>query len=213
MELVFLLSIKVPQIKMKSRLTLLLCFFALQSQAQFGENHAIYMNSGFRAGNFRGIDANINYVYKEKNSFQFGWSVLSSRSANRPDNYNEGVLDLVTFGLTSPRNRIISTYFLVGKMIELNADQNIRLNFRIGPSWDMNSSPENFEFIGYTLFASNYIYEVRERRSLGLVIRPEIEFPFTRVFGVGMGTFFHVNKDFFAAGFEMNYMLGVLRKK
>jgi len=198
---------------MKFFLTIVLYLFILEVQAQFSENHAIYMSPGFRAGNFRGASLNLNYVYQEKHSVQFGWSYFSSKPANRPENYLGGILDLATYGFSSPRNRVTTRYVLFGRMIHLNADQNIRLNLRAGPSWDMISTPENFKPIGINLINSNYSYDIFERKSLGFVIRPEVEFPFTQVLGLGVGTFLHVNRDFFVAGVEMNLMLGLLRKK
>jgi len=198
---------------MKFFLTIFLCLFILEVQAQFSENHAIYMSPGFRTGNFRGASLNLNYVYQEKHSVQFGWSYLSSKPANRPENYLGGILDLATYGFSSPRNRVTTKYVLFGRMINLNADQHIRLNLRAGPSWDMVTRPENFRPIGINPISGNYSYDIHERRSVGFIIRPEVEFPFTQIFGLGLGTYIQVNRDFFLAGVEMNFMLGLLKKR
>ncbi|WP_194775359.1 hypothetical protein [Pararhodonellum marinum] len=199
------------------KLTFLLGFFFLICQgvkAQFSENNAIYLSQSAFVGNYFGATMSLNYIHKENLVVELGAMIMAKRPGDRPEDYNGGMLSIFTFGLAAPRNYISSYQLLIGKSIVLTPEGNQRLHLKIGPTWNQISTPTNWQRVsGSGLVAGNYSYELVDSQGLGFMVRPTLEFPITRGFGIGFGTFFHFHRQSINCGAEMRLMLGLLRRK
>jgi hypothetical protein len=167
--------------------------------AQFSENNFIYLSGGASAGNYGGLHISLNYILKEKHSFQLGVSSLGKKPAlyqymeNSPEYYEviEG---------------IFSIELLYGRIIKA---QNNRFNLRFGLVMSDNITLSEFKGSSDPLFDKSEDHII----TLGLIVKPEFELPFTNIFGFSIAPFLVVNNIKTAIGIEGRIILGHIRKR
>jgi len=60
---------------MKRTIIISLFIFSIEwVHAQFTENHSIYISQELNFGNYIGLNADLNYVYKERFSLKIGYN-------------------------------------------------------------------------------------------------------------------------------------------
>lgn len=195
----------------------LLFFFFVFTTGIFAQTekleHSFYYSSGVGVGNFVGGSVNLNYLNNEKYSLMLGYSLYSRKAASRPSDYKDGLIPtLLTFGLSGPRD-FVQTFTLAGGYVyDLNSKGSTRLHLRAGIGFTIIEYPHNWEPSEHGGLGNNYSFDYKKTSTPSLVIAPEIEFPFTRYFGLSIAPFLQLNKEMSVAGIEFKYMLGLLRR-
>ena len=197
---------------MKRFLFILLFFTGLNVvNGQFDQNHAIYITPDLSLGNYIGLDANLNYVYKEKYSFKIGYSGLFRITNSRPDDLSVGLEVLISLGLLSPYDIMETFQVGIGRVYILNNAGTIRVNMSIGVGYTTITEPYNWiPTLG--MLTTNYNWEYKSHNTVSLIINPKIEFPFTRFYGLSASPMLMVNKSRIYVGFGIGQMIGLLKK-
>ncbi len=198
---------------MKHILIILILFICENEvNAQFGQNHAIYLSSELSLGNYFGIDENLNYVYKEKYSLKVGLSGHFRKPKSQPEDYSGGLLSLFSFGMINPFDQLLTYQIAFGRIFLLNKSETIRLNAAIGIGYTTIAEPQNWNRVtGF--IAPNYGWEYKKYQRVSLIINPKIEFPVTRIVGLTVSPMIHVNTKRTYFGIGIGSMLGLLKKK
>jgi len=115
--------------------------------AQFDENNAIYLTEELNFGNYIGIDIDLNYIYKEKYSFKFGYSGNIRKAKSMPEDYTSGFTGILLLGLANPYDQLENYHIGIGRIHKLNQSGTIRLNASIGLGYTIIREPENWERI------------------------------------------------------------------
>jgi hypothetical protein len=79
-------------------ISLFICSFELV-HAQFAENNAIYFSQELNFGNYIGLNADLNYVYKERFSFKIGYNGNIRKPKSQPEDYSSGLVKGILLGL------------------------------------------------------------------------------------------------------------------
>jgi hypothetical protein len=199
---------------MKRIVTILVFAISINSvNAQFSENNAIYTSGELNLGNYIGLDANLNYVYKEEYAFKFGYTINVRKAKSRPEDYSPGLARLLLLGLTNPYDQLQSYHIGVGKIYKLNYSGTIRLNASVGLGYMVIREPVNWERADNGFLAENYRWEYSKYGTVGLIINPKIELPFTWIYGLTISPMVQINKDRIYYGIGFGNMIGLLRKK
>ncbi len=177
--------------------------------AQFGENHAIYTTTGLNFGNYFGFSMNLDYVYKEKYAFKFGYSIYIQEPDSKPDDFSLGLFD--AFSLFSSFNHLETYHIMGGRIYKFNQSGTIRLNLSAGIGFTKIKEPVNWQPINSFLLSRNYTWDYREYNTISFTINPKIEFPFTRYFGMTLSPVLQINKDRTYVGIGVETMLGLLK--
>jgi len=197
----------------RTAIILLILIFSNSVNAQFGENHAIYGHSEFTLGNYIGGDLGLNYIYKERYSFKFGYSGNVRSSQLKPEDYDAGQRGLLSFGIIGPKDYMENYQFCFGKIVKFQENGKTRLNLALGIGLTTIKEPGNFEFIENAGRSENYNWNYNRYNTVSLIINPKIEFPFARYYGFSISPMLQINKDnvLFVVGFGQ--IIGLLRKK
>lgn len=192
---------------------------AIQSaNAQFAENHAIYLSGEMGGGNYFNTDLNLNYVFKESFSLQVGLTGNFRKAVSQPDDYFGGLIKTVfSFGLSSPKD-ILETYHIsAGKMINLNRSKTIRANLLFGVGYTTIEEPTNWQKVGGSIIEDmvkdNYTWDWEKRHGVSFIINPKIEFPLTHFWGLTVSPMVQINKDRTYFGIGVGSTLGLLKPK
>lgn len=157
----------------------------------------------------RGV-ASLDVLFGKKYSASFfAESHQTVNSPNTPTNYNCG---LCFFKDEHKVRNEINTYGLtIGKIFSASNYSKIRINLKTGLGFSTVRQPVNFQAQKPDLFESNYKFDWKENRTVSLIFRPMLEFPFSRIFGLGVGMMLNVNKYRSFVGFDANMHIGSLR--
>jgi hypothetical protein len=198
---------------MKQLFLVIFILFGSVAKAQFFEKNAIYLSNSGLIGNYFGLSSSLNFIHKENFMVEVGVMGLAKRAMDQPADYSGGLLSAFTLGI-APRNFVISYQLLFGKSINLTPKGDQRINLKAGPTWSSTQRPHNWQRVsGLGLIAGNYSYEYLDGSGLGLIIRPTFEMPFTQLYGIGLGTYFHFHRHSVNLGIELSVIMGSLRKK
>lgn len=198
---------------MKHILAIIIVFTcAIGAKAQFGQNHAIYLSTEYSFGNYYGLDANLNYVYKEKYSLKVGFSGHFRKPESQPEDYSGGLLSVFTFGLTNPLDQLFTYQVAFGKIFMLNKAETIRLNAALGVGYTIITEPEHWRSVN-GFVTPNYSWDYEEYERVSLIINPKIEFPFTRIVGLSVSPMLYINSKRTYFGLGIGKILGLLKKK
>lgn len=182
--------------------------------AQFSENNAIYFSQELNFGNYIGLNADLNYVYKEKYSFKIGYNGNIRKPKSQPNDYSSGLAKAIIFGLENPYDQMENYQIAFGKIDWLNKSGTIRINFLVGVGYTVIREPENWQKIeSKSLIAENYTWNYKRNNTASLIINPKIEFPFTWVYGLTVSPMLQVNKYRIYYGIGIGSMLGLLKKR
>ena len=85
---------------MKRTIIISLFIFSIEwVHAQFAENHAIYFSKELNFGNYIGLNADLNYVYKERFSLKIGYNGNIRKPKSQPEDYSSGLVKGILLGL------------------------------------------------------------------------------------------------------------------
>jgi hypothetical protein len=195
---------------------LLLCsvlFLSTGLRAQFLDNNFIYVNAGLSGGNYIGATLSLSHIYKEKLIFQLGYSDFLRNARSQPDDYEGGVIDALLWGTLSPTDQLRSYEFMMGKVKVLNQKGTTRLNLKAGLSYTQVIEPINFKRVDMSFLGPNYSFEYGLRNSVGILVNPELEFPFSRFFGLSVSPFLSLGNQHTNVGIGFKTMAGILRNR
>ncbi len=213
---------------MKKRILLLIiiCFYFSNAFTQkneentkgtipktFFETNSLYLSSKVSLGNFSGFSSNLNYVWKNSYSLSLGFSSSSSEDHSAPDDYTG---DFSLFGGNSHPKNVLNNYTLMfGKIVNFKTNK-IRLNLAIGAGYGKYTENHNWQkkkssSWGSILSANNYTWDKRKTSIYSLIINPEVEFIFTKYFGLSFSPIVQISdkKTFYGAG--IGILLGKIR--
>jgi len=199
---------------MKLPTALFICFFSINlSNAQFGENNAIYSTAEWNLGNYIGIDISLNYVYKEKYAFKIGYTGNIREPKSQPEDYAPGLEGILLFSLANPYDKLENYHIGFGKIYKLNKRGTIRANISLGLGYTTIREPENWQRTDGGFLTANYTWDYKQYNTISLIINPKIEFPFSRIYGLTFSPMLQLNKDKVYFGIGIGSMIGLLRKR
>lgn len=193
----------------------ILLLFVLKVNAQFSEKNAIYLTGGLNLGNFLGMNLNLNYILNNNYSFQAGISGLFREPKSIPEDFNQGIVGLFTLGLSNflYYDEMDNYQILVGKIFKLNKSNTTRFNIAGGIGYSHLTEAINWKPVTNFTIGENYTYDIVKHGAVSFIIKPQVEFPFTRYFGISLSPLLQINKDRTYIGIEIDAMLGLLRAK
>ncbi|MFD2892676.1 hypothetical protein ACFS5J_11710 [Flavobacterium chuncheonense] len=198
---------------MRKIIIILLMFSSNFSIAQFEENNAVYYTGELNIGNYIGIDFNLNYVYKEKYSFKFGYTGNLRKPKTQPKDYTSGLIGALFFGFENPYDYLENYQLGFGKICKINKAGTIRLNTSVGLGYTIIREPVNWERNENSFLVENYNWNYEKHNTISLIINPKIEFPFSRFYGLTISPMTQINKDRIYFGIGIGQMIGLLRNK
>ena len=173
------------------------------------------MKGGVSGGNYFGARLGLHYIHKEKYVLQLSYSPLLRIAKSLPRDYDGGLFDFLTFGLTTPVDQIESYEMLMGKAMLLDDNKKLRLQLKGGLAFSIITEPTNWEKIDrqFLIIIPKYTYEESRKNELSLVLNPSIEYAFSPYFGIGASAHAILNKERIAVGMGVDMMIGILRSK
>ncbi len=182
------------------------------ANAQFAKNNALFFSAEVGRGNYLVSDINLNYVLKDKYSFQLGFFVGVRKPKTQPEDYAGGIIGSLSFGLSNPKDEFMNFGISAGRIYKLNNEGNIRLNMLFGAGYTIISEPRNWVKIHNSPInlAENYSYDFEKHYAFSIIINPKIEFPFSRFFGLTVSPMLQISKDRVYYGIGVGYMIGLL---
>jgi len=202
------------------RLPILLFFtLPLLLNAQFQENNAIYLDRSISFGSHNSLVIGLDYNYKEKYSLTIKNGLHTKDGKQVPSNYSSG-LCIVLFSPFNkdciPQEETKTYEFLIGRILKINKSGTLRLNLRMGVSYNENEVPYKFTHktsSGWLNLGSNYNYEIRKSTRFGLILNPQIEIPFWQYFGISIAPYVNINSFRVIYSGQVGVLLGLLRPR
>lgn len=179
--------------------------------AQFDERNAIYSTGEVNLGNYIGFDLDLNYVYLQKYAFKIGYTGNIRKPVSQPEDYTSGFTGILILGIGNPYDQMENYRLAIGRLYELNKAGTIRVNVSFGVGLTSIKEPENWQAIDGSFLTENYTWNYRKYNTLGLIINPKIEFPFTRFYGLTFSPMLQLSKDRTYVGIGIGQMIGLLR--
>ena len=189
----------------------ILLFFT--SFAKLPENQFVYLNSGFSLGNYGGVQIGINFAVNNQFSFQLEYFGAIRSSKSIPSDYSMGIIDILTLGLSTPKDNVNSFRIMAGKVKNINQKGTIRINFKGGLSFLTIKEPYNWEKINGLLIVSNYTWDYKARQQIAFVLKPDFEFAFANFMGVTVTPVGEFSGDYSFYGVGINLLFGKVRQK
>lgn len=191
------------------------------ARAQTKAMTGLYGSGHIAVGNYRGLDLNLNYIYKDKYAFQIGVSYNHRRAESMPSNYRAGlVLFDLPFFYNGPIDVFSNIQFTGGKIFQLRENPYVRITLAAGLALTTLGGPQNWRkstggggFGGDFGLRASHRYDYHSYQTLSIVINPKIEFPFSRFYGLSVSPQLVVNKDRTLVSIGVGHMIGFLRKK
>lgn len=183
-----------------------------KTSAQYFESHNLYATGGLVVGNYLGLAGSLNYISHEKYSIQLCYSSFVHEAKFLPSDYDPAFF-YARLGLSQPRDQFNSIEVLVGRVIVIHSSGKMRLNLRAGLTYSTIIEPTNWQKTTYSADYGNYTYDFKSHGKPGVILKPEIEFPFFRFFGLGIAPFILMNTESIIYGVEFNELIGLVRKK
>ena len=197
---------------MTRKLFLLLGFITTIGLAQTQQN-AFYGTFTVNLGNYVGVDAELDYIFKEKYSFRLGYSGNIRKPVSEPDDYSTGLTGALLLGLTSPFDQFENIYAGAGRVWSLNPAGTVRINATVGLGFTILREPGNWQPVSNGFLTENYTWQYNRYNTVSVVLSPKIEFPITRIYGLVIAPTVQINKDRTFIGLGIGNMIGLLRKR
>lgn len=194
----------------RALIILLLVSGAADVNAQFDEKHAIYVGNEFNIGGYAGIDLSLNYVYDTKFAFRIGFDTNTRIARSIPSDYSPGVVGILTLGANTPRDNFQSIHFTFGYIQKLSESGTTRLNLSFGLGYARTRVPVNWQKTD-TFISENYTWDYEHNNSIGFILNPKFEFPFSRYYGLTISPMLEIydGGTFFAVG--IGHIFGFIR--
>lgn len=197
----------------KPLLATVLFLFSTSQKIIAQEQNLVYLSSELNLGNYIGLSGDINYILNETYTFKFGIVGNIRKPVNQPDDYNAGIIGVLSYGLVKARDHMQSVNIAVGKLYKLNQSGTLRLNAAAGIGFTNIQSTENWQKIDDATIGTNYTYDVVEKNTVSLIINPKIEIPLGRVFGFTISPMAIINAESSYYGLGFGSMIGKISPK
>jgi len=184
--------------------------------AQIDKANSVYLSTELNKGNYFGSDINLNFVFNDNISFTIGYFGASRKSSTLPSDYSAGLEGLITFGLKTPIDEFNNFQFGLGKIINLNRKETLRLNMIVGFGYSFIKEPYNWQKLNVPLLgflSENYLYDINEINAISLTINPKLEIPIKNFYGLTLSPLIHINKQRSIFGIGIGTMIGYVKKK
>ena len=181
-------------------------------QAQKADTY--YLTGEFNAGNYYGAHFGLTYVLENKYSLNVGFTGNVRKPRSLPKDYIGGLASGLSFGLSDPKDHILTYGFGMGRIYDLNAKGTIRAHISLGLGYSIIKEPRDWQAkdpVGTLDFSRNYTHSYGNRSTLSLILAPKIEFPISRYFGPSLSPMLQINKDRTYIGLGFGAMIGKLR--
>ena len=201
---------------MKSLFIVLLLLPNAIVRGQFFEDNFIYGNFALSpGGNYTVLNTSVSYVHK-RYTLEFGYSHFYREPHSIPDDF-EPLFDLYPLPPSedSYYDQLRSYEFLVGRQVNTGVKW-IRLNLKAGLISSRITEVANWtKETQFTTLGSyeQYNYDLEHHYGLGLVLKPAVEFPFSRFAGLSVSPYLVLNDRTSAYGAQLSISLGYLRGK
>ena len=197
-----------------SKYSFLLLLFLISTpiHAQSSDKNLTYFTGEITAGNYYGIDLHVNYIFREKFILKAGYSGHLRYPASAPYDYRTGFFGALSFGIKNPYDKLGNYHVMAGRIYNLNKKGTIRVNFSVGAGLTAIKEPVNWQESENGILYRNYTFDYKKYYTLGLIVNPKIEFPFTKYYGLTISPMLQINKDRSYIGIGIGQMLGTLRK-
>ncbi len=197
----------------RAALAFILVFIHSNCFAQFFQQNCVYITAGMNAGSYLGSAFHLNYINKNKTSFQLEHSLNFKKNKNIPEDYKSGLGPFVIF--TTGPNDVITNYRVgIGKVLYEDTAENLRLNLQVNIGYSTLAMPTNWRKKEKSFFLeSNYDYDIHTRGTVSIIIKPSMESTLNRFIGLGISPFIDINKYRTIYGANLHSMLGWVRPK
>ncbi len=184
------------------------------ANGQFWDNNFIYYSGDVNFGNYLRGNQELNYIYKSKYSLKIGQTMSMRFAKSQPDDYSTGLIGGMFLQIPFTFDKIESYYISVGGVLNLNKKRTLRANLSIGGGYTTIKEPYNWQPVEDPKgLIPNYTYEYNKINKMSLILNPDLEFAFTRYFGVTLSPILEMNKDRIHFGIGIGIMAGLLREK
>lgn len=193
---------------MKHIIILFSLVISLNGQAQFFQNHALYVTCGLNKAtdDYAGTSGSLQYVYKEKFALKYGSSSNMRVAETLPSNYSLGL-----FSLSRPKDRLSFEYFTIGGVLKFKDFHFVRLNLAVGVARIKEKKITEWESTYGGPYGSNYIPKSNLVESTGIILNPSLELPLGRGIGISISPYAIFSNKLQSAGCSFNVMFGLLR--
>jgi hypothetical protein len=180
--------------------------FELYSQEITDDNeHFIYGAGELVMGNYFGLGASFNYIFKNKYSAQAGIMGAISRPESRPFDYKPGFLK------GGPYDHIRDLHLLIGKVFILSDDR--RLNVQAGAGYSSMLTPGSWTKANNNLLSKNYEYIYYTNREYSFICKVKLEALANYFSGLSFTGNYIVNKDTYYLGISIGVLIGLVAKE
>lgn len=194
-------------------LILSILFFAVATniQAQWNHNdtapqkHFLYTSGEYIVGESNGGNLGLNYIFDNKYSLSIGYVATNKADRTLPDQYLKSTEKLVAINPNQPFQNLEDFHLLLGRVINLTENNNIRLILQGGPGIS------NFREPIFTVTGNQYNHTIQTTKKLCFVLNPKIELPLSSTLGFSVGPMIVINNEEKYAGIGIGLMYGVLR--
>lgn len=201
---------------MKILITLTFYFFLVNSisaqwsnkfSTRWSEKHFLYASGDVMVGNYNGGDLGINYIINSKYSIKFGFSASNKQTSSQPMDYLKSSENEIPSGVDLPNENLENFHIMLGRVINLNSTENVRIIIQGGPGLSNSRVPTNWQWRENNFYKSNYDFDIQKKKNLSLIINPKIEFPLASIIGFSVGPMFIYSKEtsFFGVGIGILY--------
>jgi len=184
-----------------------------KGNSQFLKDNYYFISGELGVGNYFGADLNANIVFRQNISLTAGYSSFVRSAKSKPDDYYAGDIAILMFyTIPGPKDKLSNYQMLVGKIINFNSKEKVRLNLSFGIGYSEISYPTNWKYTPSSSWSSNYSYEQSSTSTFSLILKPKVDFLLTRLFGLYISPTCILNrKDNLYFGLNTGVMFGKIR--
>ena len=151
------------------------------------QEHYLYANGGLVAGDVKGGELGISFVYKKKYSIQFGYSATEKTTVSPPSDFLKSAGEQISPMSGNSFENMENFHVTVGRIIELSKRKKLRLNIQGGGGISNVREPSDWYWCASDDYGLNYNCETAKKQELSIVINPKFEFPLSPMIGVTFG--------------------------
>lgn len=174
------------------------------------DKHFLYASGDVVAGNYKGGDIGINYIYKNKYSVKLGFSLSEKLVTSAPNNFLKSGETLSSVGLAAPTENLENIHLMFGRVFSFGAKNRLRLTVQGGPGISSVREPL-FQASGSksNLSSTDYAIDYQKISYASFIINPKVEFPLACIFGISAGPMLILNQERTFLGASIGFMYGI----
>lgn len=190
-----------------------LLFLSPFSFGQKKDNYLIYSSLKGNIGNYYGAGITLDLVRSNNYSLGIGYYEQEKRPANRPSDYEHGLLSLFTLGQGVARDNLQALSFTGGKVFFSKSNSKIRYHLKGGFIYSFGKTPTNWVKLEDVLFSfENYSYDYENYQEIGVLVNPTIDLPVFKYLGFSAGPYALMNQKTLSYGIEITTLIGIVKK-